>query len=61
MNAVFLTEKELAARWKCAPGSLANERSRGTGPRYYKINRLVRYNLADIEAYETARAQDVTA
>jgi hypothetical protein len=50
----MLTQSELAYRWKCAPGSLANARSKGTGPAYLKIGASVRYLLVDIEAYEQA-------
>lgn len=48
----FLTEKDLAARWKMQPPSLANQRSQGRGPRYVKIGEAVRYRLSDILAYE---------
>lgn len=57
----FLTERELAERWRCAPGWLANMRSQGVGPRYHKLNRLVRYLLDDVTAYEAARAVKIGA
>lgn len=57
----FLTERELAERWRCATGWLANMRSQGVGPRYHKLNRLVRYALADVTAYEAARAVKIGA
>ena len=57
----FLTERELADRWRCAPGWLANMRSQGIGPRYLKLARLVRYRLDDVTAYEAARAVKIGA
>ncbi|WP_420156805.1 helix-turn-helix transcriptional regulator [Nocardiopsis sp. CNT-189] len=52
-----LTASQLAERWQCHVQSLANMRCRGAGPRWVKVGRLVRYRLADVEAYEEARAQ----
>lgn len=51
-DSTFLTEKELAARWKMQPPSLANQRSQGRGPRYVKIGEAVRYRLSDVIAHE---------
>lgn len=51
----LLTARDLAERWQCSPGSLANQRSEGSGPRFVKLGKLVRYRLADIEAYEVER------
>lgn len=52
----LLTERELAQRWKCSSGWLANQRSSGEGPPYLKLERLIRYRLADIAAYEADRS-----
>lgn len=52
-----LTPSELARRWKTTVQSLANMRYRGGSPRWIKVGRLVRYRLADVEAYEDAQAQ----
>lgn len=52
---VLLTERELAERWRCSRGSLANQRSRGEGPPFLKLGVLVRYRLADIASYESDR------
>ena len=55
--AALLSERQLAARWGVAPGSLANARSRGCSPvPYTKVLSRVRYRLADIEAYEVAQS-----
>lgn len=53
-TADLLTEHELAARWQCHRNWLANMRCEGTGPRYAKLGRLVRYRTEDVEAYEAA-------
>lgn len=50
-----LTPRGLAERWGCAVASLANDRSRGTGPAFLKIGGKVVYTVADVEAYEAAR------
>jgi hypothetical protein len=52
LEEVFLTPRELAARWKEHPQTLANQRSSGEGPRYMKRGRNVRYRLSDVLAYE---------
>ena len=48
----FLTEKDLAKRWKISHSSLQNQRWSKAGPPYFKIGRFVRYRLSDIEDYE---------
>ena len=45
---VFLTQKELAKRWKKSPQTLANNRSLNKGPSYTKIDGQIRYDLEDI-------------
>lgn len=51
----FITSKELAMRWDTTPQSLNMMRHRGGGPIFTKIGGAVRYNLADVEAYENAQ------
>jgi hypothetical protein len=51
----LLTPRELAGRWACSIGHLANLRSAGLGPTYLKIGTSVRYRLTDVLEYETAR------
>lgn len=52
---ILLTEGDLVARWRLASAKkLQSERSRGAGCPYIKIGRLVRYRLADVEAFEAA-------
>jgi len=49
----FLTPTALAERWSITTKTLANNRTRGTGPTFVKINGAsVRYPLDAIEAYE---------
>ncbi|MFN3748313.1 MAG: helix-turn-helix transcriptional regulator [Sphingorhabdus sp.] len=51
---VFLTQSELAKRWRFSPRTLEGWRDRGIGPRYYKIGNRVLYHIDDIEAAERA-------
>jgi hypothetical protein len=51
--AAFLTTKEVAARWRISPQTLANWRcSRSPGPPYVKIGNKVLYPVEGIHAYE---------
>lgn len=52
-----LNTRQLAERWGCGVQTLVNRRHRGEGPRWFRIGRLVRYRLVDVEAYEDAQAQ----
>jgi hypothetical protein len=47
-----LTERQLAARWSMAAGTLNNWRSAGRGPDYVKIGRAALYRVEDVELYE---------
>ncbi len=51
---MYMTTKELAARWRMNPGSLANQRSLGRqGPAYIRVNdNTVLYPMSEILAYE---------
>lgn len=60
-NAVLselMTAPELADRWDCSVGHLANLRSAGIGPTYLKIGSAVRYRVTDLLSYEHAHAVD---
>ena len=48
----LLTCAELAERWCCSPGWLANMRCAGQGPPFLKLGSNVRYRLQDVVAYE---------
>lgn len=49
-----MTTAELADRWVCSRGWIANQRSMGLGPDYVKINSKVLYPIAAVERYEQA-------
>lgn len=53
-DAVYLDSADVARRWKCAVQTVVNLRHRGTGPPYLKTQRMVRYPLADLVAWEHA-------
>jgi len=56
-NGIFLTEQEVAARWRgvVSPGTLRNWRSQGRGPLFVKIGRAVLYPVSGLEAWEGRR------
>jgi predicted DNA-binding transcriptional regulator AlpA len=49
---IFLTDKQLAERWHMHRQTLIRWRTKGTGPKFFKINNQVRYKLSDVEAFE---------
>lgn len=55
-TAEYLTPVELSKRWNGAvtTGTLANWRSKGTGPTFAKFGSRVRYPLAKVMAWEIA-------
>lgn len=58
----FLRPADLAERWGVSTGHLSNLRVRGSGPAYLKLNNgTVRYELADVEAYEDASRVEAVA
>lgn len=52
MDKMFLTEKELAARWNLLPKTLKQWRWYKKGPKYSKIGGSISYRTKDIEKYE---------
>lgn len=52
INDMYLTQEELAERWKISTATLERDRSRRQGCKYLKIGGLIRYRLSDILAYE---------
>lgn len=54
----LMTPHDLAARWGCSVGHLANLRSAGVGPVYLKLGSSVRYRVSDLMQYEAAQAVD---
>jgi hypothetical protein len=52
VEARLLTDADLAERWNCARGHLANLRCAKAGPPYVKLGAMVRYRLADVVTFE---------
>ena len=51
----WLSRRELAERYGLPVKTLAQWASKGTGPRYARMGRHVRYRLSDVIAWETQR------
>lgn len=60
MTLRHLNQHELAMRWNISERTIERWRFTGEGPQFIKLGGRVVYRLADIEAYETARIQQVT-
>lgn len=60
-SAVFLDERRLADRWLCSVKKLQSDRLKGTGCRFVRIGRSIRYRLADVEAFEAANVHTSTS
>ena len=56
----YLTQVELAVRWRISPRTLERWRWAGDGPRFIKIGGLVRYRLEDIEGFEAEQLRQIT-
>jgi len=57
----FHTEEQEAARIGVAPKTLANQRSRGDGPPFIKLGRLVRYDPDLTDAWLAERVRVSTS
>jgi hypothetical protein len=53
----YLTQDDLAVRWRISKRTLERWRWRHEGPAFVKLGGLVRYRLQDIESYEAHRLQ----
>jgi len=51
----YLKTREAARYMNKAPGSLANERSKGLGPPYCKVGHLCLYDVKDLDEFIQAR------
>ena len=60
MTPPYLTQVELAARWRISPRTLERWRWAGEGPRFIKIGGLVRYRFEDIEGFEAEQLRQIT-
>ncbi|MGA7050910.1 MAG: helix-turn-helix domain-containing protein [Mycobacterium sp.] len=54
----WLSRRELAVRLGLPVKTLAQWASKGTGPRYARMGRHVRYRLSDILEWEAERVED---
>jgi predicted DNA-binding transcriptional regulator AlpA len=54
----WLSRSELADRYGLPVKTLAQWASKGTGPRYARMGRHVRYRLSDVIAWESGRFDD---
>ena len=54
-----LTQDDLAQRWRISPRTLERWRWLQEGPQFLKIGGRVVYRLDDVEAYETAKKQEM--
>ncbi len=61
MKGQFLTTEQAAQFLGLRPNTLEIWRYRGTGPRFIKCGRAVRYRLTDIESYVEAQTRQSTS
>ncbi len=57
----LLTQDEYAALRRCSPGTIERERSSGTGCKFIKIGRGVRYRRGDILDFINRHARQSTS
>ncbi|WP_313679249.1 DNA-binding protein [Corynebacterium stationis] len=51
----ILTQEELGERWQMTKGALAQQRYKGTGPRFFKAGRTVFYRVQDVLDWEESQ------
>jgi hypothetical protein len=56
-NTILLTNAEAALQLRVTPGTLANWRSKNTGPPFTRVGGKVAYTPDDIAAYLASRRQ----
>jgi predicted DNA-binding transcriptional regulator AlpA len=56
----YVTQAELAERWRISPRTLERWRVIGQGPRFVKLGRRVVYRLSEVEAHEAAQQRACT-
>ena len=57
----FLTEPELADRWRITVRKLQKDRLQGGSVAFLKLGGAIRYRLADVLAYEAAHQYQSTS
>jgi hypothetical protein len=55
---IFITQVELASRWRISEATLERDRSLKKGVRYMKLGGAIRYRLEDVIAYEDSRTHE---
>jgi DNA-binding transcriptional regulator YiaG len=60
MEILYLSAKELAARWKMSPKTLRQWRWKKKGPHASRISGHVLYKLEDVESYESSAKELAT-
>jgi len=60
LTSTLLTTTDAANYLKIKPTTLEQNRWKGTGPKFCKIGRNVRYRLIDLEAYASERVYGST-
>lgn len=58
MDDRWLTRAEVAERLQLPVGTLADWASKGSGPRYARFGKHVRYRLSDVTAWEDEQFAD---
>ena len=58
-KAIYIRPAELAERWHISIKKLANDRCAGVGLPYMKVNQVVLYAMADVEAFEAKHRVEV--
>lgn len=54
-NPVYLTQRELATRWKISIRTLERWRGERYGPAWTSLGGSIRYGFADVQAFEAGR------
>jgi predicted DNA-binding transcriptional regulator AlpA len=57
----LLTQRDAALALRLSERTLERLRATGTGPRFVKANRLVRYRLADLESWIASQTVQSTS
>lgn len=57
----YLTEREAADFLRLSPRTLEKHRNVGTGPRFRKFGRIVRYTLPDLKRWAESRNFGMTS
>ena len=55
MTPTYLTQRELAARWRLSHRTLERWRLLKAGPNFFRLGGKVRYSLDDVESFERKR------